>query len=243
MSRLADEDLKNLERFLVEYRVARDLGAQTRAALLKRSHRQVLAALQVWRLLQQSAESGTATISCVKLDPSSDVLGFIGEYFSDLVCVLACLIHGLYKPANTQLRSAIENLVRGLAGLTSLEAKETKLMYRLFELAGAQAVFVNGSAADLALLQQLYGEQCLYVHSATPAQRTGAHHVAAHMRQDTTQLKSVVAALTKVNQSALSVLVRAHKGLYIGGSSRVRDLLDEILPKDVRLFTLGASAN
>lgn len=239
MSRVADSDLNDLATFIDAYRVPSDLGAQARSLLLKRGHRHVLAALQIWERFSSDARSGSAFLHSVRLDASSDVFEYIGEYFSDLVCVLACAIHGLYKPANMQLRSSIESLVRGVAGLTSLESKETKSVYRLFELAAMQKPFRDSSATDFALLQQVYGEQCLYVHSATPDQRAGVHHVASHMRQDTNQLRQLIIAVEKVNRASLSILVRADKRLYTTCSPRVRDLLDEVLPKEVRLFALG----
>jgi hypothetical protein len=175
----------------------------------------------------------------VALLSATDAFGCVGEYFSDLVCVLGCAINGLYKPANTQLRSAVENIVRGLASLTSLEAGETKSVYRLFELASAQKPFQGDSSADLSLLKQIYGELCLHVHSATPTQRAGIHHLAAHMRHDTGKLKSLVSVTERTNRAVLSILVRADKKLYVSSSPKVQDLLDEILPKEVRLRALG----
>jgi hypothetical protein len=240
MSRVADADLRLLEDFLESYRVPVDLGAQARGLLLKRCHRQVLAALQIWSRFCVLAESGSSSVHPVPVDPSADTLSYIGEYFSDLVGVLGCLIHSLYKPANMLLRSAVESLVRGLAGITLLEAKETKSVYRLFELARDQQVFQGASVVDFSALQQIYGDLCLHVHSATPAQRAGAHHVSAHLRPDTTKMRDLVVTLERVNRAALGVLIRADKALYLTSGPKVQDLLDEILPKEVRLAALGA---
>ncbi len=243
MSRIADADLVNLHDFLQAYRIPTDLGAQQRWQLLKRCHRQVLVALQLWDRFSLSVKSGSGVAHGVPVDSSSDAFSHIGEYFSDLTCVLVCLLHGLYKPANMQLRCAIENFVRGFAGLTSLEAKETKNVYRLFEVAAIQKPFQDESLADFVSLQQIYGNLCSHVHSATPAQRAGVHHVSAHMKHDTVKMREVVVDLEKVNRAALSVMMRADKRLYTTANARVQDLMDELIPKDVRLEALGAKTS
>jgi hypothetical protein len=240
MSRVADVDYALLEDFLATYRVPVDLGAQVRGLLLKRCHRQLLAALQIWGRLSALAASGSFHVNAMPMDATEETFSYVGEYFSDLVGVMGCAVHSLYKPANMLLRSAVESFVRGLAGLTSLEAKETKSVYRLFELAAHQQVFQDASEVDFSALQQVYGQLCLHVHSATPAQRAGAHHVSAHMRHDTAKLKELVVTMERVNGAALSVLVRTERRLYTANSARVQDLLDEVLPKDVRLSALGA---
>jgi len=243
MSRVSDADLDQLDRFLAEYRVPPSLGAQARASLLKRVHRHVLAGLQVQACFLASARAGTSTISGTIVDPSSESVSHLNEGFADLVGVLGCLVHGLYKPSNMLLRGSVENFVRGLAGLSSLEARETKSVYRLFELAAKEPPFLAASVNDFLSLQQVYGDLCLHVHSATPDHRGGAHHLSVYMRQDTAKMRSVVLAVERASRAMLSILVRSDRRLYTGCSPRVRDLLDEVLPSGVRLVALGATSH
>lgn len=239
MTRVLDADYARLEAFLAAYRISEDLGAKPRSQLMRRCHKYVLASLQVRDQLESLVNKGGARINSVDLHAPDDAYEHLGEFFSDLVAALSCLVHGLYKPSGMQLRSAVESLVRGVAGVTSLEARETKSIYRLFEIASGEDPFRGDSVADFATLQQIYGDLCLYVHSGSKAHRAGVYHVALHMRQDTNKMRDVVARVERVCRAALSILVRIDGRLYTACPPRVRDLLDEVLPKDVRLKALG----
>lgn len=239
MSRVADADFGQLEAYLSAYRVQSDLGAKVRGALLERAHRHVLASLQVWSRLESLIAAGDAQLYGVPIPAGGIAKAHLGEAFSDLVAAFCCLLHGLYKPAGMQLRSSIESFVRGVAGVSSLEACETKSVYRLFDIASADSFFIGSGSIDFNRLQQNYGELCGYVHSGTDAHRTGAYQVAQHMRQDSTKMREIVKVLEVVNRAMLSLLVRADSRLYNSYSPRVRDLLDEVLPGEVRLKALG----
>lgn len=239
MTRITDEDLDRLRAFIGNYELRDDLGAQVRLTLLKRCHRQILGALQIWGKFKALSEQGNAKVHAAPILINSDYYECIGEYFSDLIGVLSCLIHGLYKPANMQLRSAIETFVRGVAGVTSLEARQTKNVYRLFEVASQEIPFIGESAPDFATLQQVYGDLCLFVHSATPAHRNGFLNVSVYMRPDTKKMRDLVLILERSNRAVLSIFIRSDKRLYSSCSPKVRDVLDDIIPKDVRLSALG----
>lgn len=239
MSRIADSDWLALNQYIDSYRIPPELGAQARSALLRRAHRHVLAALQVWDCIVRLGESGQGLALGASVERGSEALDFIGEYFSDLAGVMACMLHGLYKPANMQLRSAVESFVRGLSSIYSLEARSTTSVYRLFELAAAQPPFQGASAPDFATLNQVYGDLCLHVHSATLAHRAGVHYVSAHMKHDTSKMREIVVLLDRINRAALSILVRSNGALYTSSSARVRDVLDEVIPTPVRVHALG----
>ena len=239
MSRVADGDFEQLGAYLTAYRVQSDLGAKVRGALLERAHRHVLASLQVWARLDSLVSQGSAKFHDVSVPAGGVAKDHLGEAFSDLVAAFCCLLHGLYKPAGMQLRSSIESFVRGVAGVSSPEACETKSVYRLFDIASTDSFFLGSGSADFNRLQQNYGSLCSYVHSGTDAHRAGAYQIAQHMRQDSTKMRDIVKVLETVNRAMLGLLIRADSRLYNTCSHRVRDLLDEVLPADVRLKALG----
>jgi hypothetical protein len=241
VSRIAEHDFSNLEKYLAEYRVAPSLGANNRSVLFKRAHRQVLAALQIWSHLESLIASEEAAVAGIKIAAGSESQSLVCEYFSDLTGALACVCHGLYKPANILLRSGIENLVRGLASLSSLEARETTSVFRLFEIASSTTPFIGLCAPFFQTLQQVYGDLCSFVHSATPSHRSSVNNISSLSRHDTGKLKEFVNYLERINKSAVSILALTERRVYLDALPRVRDLLDDVLPTAVRLEVLGAN--
>lgn len=240
MTRIADADFRLLEEFVSNYKIPAGLGAQARSGLLKRAHRHVLSGLQVWQRVGNGMSAGSFRLSGFPVLMESEATGFLAEYFSDIVGSLSCALNGLYKPANILLRSSIENLVRGLAGVTSTEAIQTTSVYKLFEIAAAEPLLSGQSALHFRGLHQLYGDLCLFVHSGSAAHRDAAHELAQHLRQDTSKLRQYVGRLERVNRAGISLLVLANPLLYTSLHHRARDLLDDVLPSDIRLTALGA---
>lgn len=239
MTRVADADFLSLIDFLREYRTPDRLGAQVREALLKRVHKHLLASLLLWERLNELIAAGEARVASATV-PEGEISAYIGEFFSDLVGSLACASNGLYKPANFLLRSSVENLVRGVAGVTSVEARQTTVIHRLFELASNEAPFVGNASSHFIRLKQVYGDLCLFVHSASPAHRTASHELSSYFRQDTAKFRNYVLSVETISRCGLSILVLASHNLYNSLHHRSRDLLDEVLPSGVRLNALGA---
>jgi len=205
--------------------------------MLRRAYKHVLAAVQVWAKLDQMLKDERFRVGGLVPGPSESE--YFLEFFADIVGSFSSMVHGMYKPANILLRSAVENLVRGLAGVLSSEALQTKSVYRLFEIAQNEPAFTGVSATKIAELHVAYGELCLFAHSATSHHRSGSTHVAAYMRHDTARMREYLRFLERVNSLGLGLLVGCDRNLYLGCTGRVRDTLDDVLPTEVRLWVLG----
>lgn len=241
MLRVVQQDFARLQTYLQNYSLSPSLGARAREDLLKRVHKCSLAALQVWAVMETQAAGGTFALLRTKIASGSDQYAQLSESFSDLMSALFASLHGLYKPANMSLRSAIETFFRGAAGTTSNEASTTTSVYRLFELAEEQPLFTVGNGVHFSALHQLYSDLCLFTHSATPAHMARTFALANYPRHDTAQFKEVVRRSEQIVLHVLAVLVYGNHGLYLQVPPRAQDLLDEVLPAAVRLTALGAS--
>jgi hypothetical protein len=239
VNRFAQQDFDRLRLFLEQYRLEPDLGAKVREELAKRSHKQTLAALQVLATVQMMASKGDLSLKGTKVPVTGDSYPRLEEFFSDLVSSMFASLHGLYKPALMSLRSAIENFVRACAGLKSAEARATTSVYRLFEIAAKEPIFLGQSAPSFTQLHQQYGELCLYAHTSTVAHMTKSVAMANYPRQDTVALRGVVKRLEQTIPAALSVLTFSNRRLYLDVPARARDLLDEVLPLPAKTFALG----
>jgi hypothetical protein len=238
--RFVQQDFARLQAYLQAYSLSPGLGSKAREDLLKRAHKSSLAALQVWAVVETQATGGALMLLGARVASDSIQYALLSECFSDLTSALFASLHGLYKPANMSLRSAIETFVRGAAGITSEEAATTTSVFRLFDLAEAQPFFRAADSRHFAALRNLYADLCLFAHSATPAHMAKTFALANYPRHDTLQFKEVVKRAEQTAQNILSLMVYGNHDLYLRVPPRARDLLDEVLPSTVRLAALGA---
>jgi hypothetical protein len=239
MLRIVRDDFARLQEYLNGYSIPSNLGAKAREELLKRSHKCSLAALQIWAALEKQAANGTFGLGGINIPAESPQYQQITECFSDLMSALFSSLHGLYKPANMSLRSAIETFVRGAAGCTSKEALTTTSLYKLFSIAGKQDIFKIRGSTHFSALNNLYSDLCQFAHSATPAHMARTFALASYPRHDTAQFKEVVKRSEEICEHILSLLVAANHNLYLQVPPRAQDLLEEVIPAEVRLMALG----
>lgn len=240
MSRLLEKDFARLETFLSQYSMAEVLTSKTREQLVKRGHKFSLAALQVWASADQLAQAGQLKLKGVDLANDTPHFEQLAESFSDLISAFFAALHGLYKPSHMSLRSAIETFVRGLAGLNSGEAASTKNVYRLFEIANDGAVFQGAAKPHFDRLHQEYGALCGYTHSATPAHMIKNYAMSSFPKQDIEHLRVWVRHSEAVIKAMLAILIFADKNLYLRAKANAQDVYEETIPKEARLFALGA---
>ncbi len=242
MIRFVKQDYERLQAYLENYSLAADLGAKAREDLLKRVHRHSLAALQILAAMQRLAAADALHLSGQHVAANSLCFFRVAECFSDLISAFFASVHGLYKPAHMSLRSAIENIVRGLAGLSSEEAGATTSVYRLFELAALEDSFKGLGSIHFVKLHEQYGELCLFTHSATPAHMVRTFALANFPKHDTHQLRGFVRHFEFVATASLSLLVLENRDLYLQVPPLARELLDEVLPTPVKIRALGGKA-
>jgi hypothetical protein len=164
----------------------------------------------------------------------------LAESFSDLTSAHFAALHGLYKPAHMSLRSAIETFVRSLSGIESTAAASTTSVYRLFELAKKCEVFGGRAALHFAIIHGQYAELCDHVHSAKPANLVKNYAMSNFPKQDIDSLRAWVRHTEMTVKAMLATLVFANKSLYLKAAPMVQDVYEEVIPKDARLFAMGA---
>lgn len=239
MIRFVKQDFDRLSSYIDDYSISSDLGAKVRHELLKRLHKNSLAALQVWAIFENYSLNEKLIISNKNIKNDSLEFAMIGECFSDLLSALQACIHGLYKPAHMSLRSGVETFVRGLAGISSEEAKSTTSVYRLFEISADELIFKGKSKEHFNKLNAQYGELCLFTHSATPAHMVKNFALANFPKHDTNQMRSFVRYFETIINSILSILIISNRDLYLKIPPVAREVLDEIISSPVKLHALG----
>lgn len=240
MSRLLDKDFSRLESFLNQYSLAEVLASKTREQLVRRGHKFSLAALQIWATVDQLAQAEKLIIMGVNLSSNTSHFHQLAESFSDLTSAYFAALHGLSKPAHMSLRSAIETFVRGLTGLNSAEAASTKNVYRLFEIASNADAFQGAAKPHFDRIHQEYVELCGYTHSATPAHMVKNYAMSNFPKQDIESLRVWVRHCETVIKGILAILIFADKTLYLRAGLGAEDVYEETIPKEARLFALGA---
>jgi hypothetical protein len=240
MARLIDKDFSRLATFLNQYSLADVLTSRVREQLVKRGHKYSLAALQIWAAAEQSAQTGKFKIMGTPLQVGSPHFDQLAESFSDLTSAYFAALHGLYKPAHMSLRSGIETFIRGLTGLNSSEAASTKNVYRLFEIASNSNVFQLDAKVHFDRIHQEYVELCGYTHSATTAHMVKNYAMSSFPKQDIENLRIWVRHCEAVIKAMLAILVFADRSLYLSATPNAQDVYEETVPKEARLFALGA---
>lgn len=243
MARLIDLDFSRLELFLNAYTLSDVLKSKVREQLIKRGHKYCLSALQMWAMTERLAGVGELHLNGIALNSTSPQLDQVAESFSDLTSALFAALHGLYKPAHVSLRSAIETFVRGMAGLDSPEAASTKSVFKLFELARGCDAFSNAAAPHFEVLHQQYIQLCSFTHSATPAHMVKNHAMSNFPKQDIESLRNWVRHNELTIRAMLSVLIFSNRSLYLKSTPQVQDVYEDTIPKEVRLFALGAPSH
>ncbi|WP_146095720.1 hypothetical protein [Xanthomonas arboricola] len=237
MIRFVKDDYIRLVEYISSYSMA-EPSAESDASI-KKIHRACLAALQVWSVVSGKIAGDGVIIGSGYLNDDLPGSAWIGEFFSDLVSSAFSSFHGLYKPAHMTLRSSIEVLLRACAGVASEEALATTSIFRLFDICRGGAAFAGLAAKHLDKLHACYSDLCKFTHTATQAHMAKTYAFANYPSTNPAQLNVFSEKFYAVIVSGLSVLVINDKSLYLNVPPRARDLLEMILPADVRLSALG----
>lgn len=243
MARLIDQDFGRLAAFLNQYTLSETLKSKSREQLIRRGHKHCLAALQWWAIADQLAINEGFLIKDVRVNPATPQLDQLSESFSDVTSSFFAALHGLYKPAHMSLRSAVETFTRGIAGLYSVEATNTTNVYRMFELARDCDAFSNLAKPHFDSLHQQYIQLCGFTHTAMPVHMIKNHAMSNFPKQDIEHLREWVRHFEATIRAILSILLFSNRGLYLMASPQAQDVYEEVVPKEVRLFALGAPSN
>jgi hypothetical protein len=240
MARLIDQDFARLQIYLNEYSLADTLNSKAREQLIKRAHKNCLASLQLWAIAEHLISTRSFFILGTKVKPESVHIDLFSECFSDITSSFFSSLHGLYKPANMSLRSAIETFVRSIAGLYSKEAETTTSVYTLFELAKSCKPFLGASQTSFDVLHQQYILLCDHTHSATSAHMIQNHAMSNFPKQDINKLKTWVRHYELTINAILSICIFANPKLFLNAPPKAQDIYEAVIAKGPRLYALGS---
>lgn len=239
MARLIDKDFSRLELFIEQYSISDLLKSKTREQLFKRGHKYSFAAAQIWAEVEKQARNGILELRGTSVAINTENYDQLAESFSDIISAYFSALHGIYKPANMSLRSAIETFTRGLAGISSIEAANTTSVYRLFELAKNCKPFEDIAALHFNAIHQEYAALCGFTHTSTSAHMIKNYAISNFPKQDIENLRIWTIHCERIIKSMLAILVISNKSLYLLASPGAQDVYEETVPKDARLFALG----
>lgn len=102
-----------------------------------------------------------------KLFPSASILEYYAEVGSDLILSLFCWANGAYKPAEFQLRSAIENFLKASLQSIKDDIILCKNVSDIMDFASTSTFFNNPICkSDFEILRNKYSILCAFVHSS-----------------------------------------------------------------------------
>ena len=116
MARNTSKDFDLVMKFADDYRIPRLDVPTSREAELRRMHRSVLGALQLWAEFDVAAKGGGLVVGGATLVVGDGAYLQLAESMSDLTSAFGGVLHGFVKPASMSLRSSIETFVRGASG-------------------------------------------------------------------------------------------------------------------------------
>ncbi|MBO9429681.1 hypothetical protein [Sulfitobacter sp. R18_1] len=148
-----DEGLQELKRFIetakLDASALRDIDAETKVL-----YRKFYALLVFDHLLQGSLSDA------IQKNYARETVSDLSHGF-----FLTCI--GLYKPARTSARSAIENLIRFLLLHRGVDAMSITAVYALFEEANRTFLADEEQFKRIGRLRSVYSELCKTVHSSS----------------------------------------------------------------------------
>lgn len=164
MTRETITDFQKLQTFVCEYSLSRLGETPSYIRELKRIHK-VYFSLLSWHCEFILATNEIIYNTCPIGDSCKER---INETISDIGSSIFCWINGAYKPSKMLLRSAIENICKGLASLDDSTILTEQNLYKVFERAKVLHVFVHESACKQLFdsLHADYGMLCSDVHTA-----------------------------------------------------------------------------
>ena len=135
MSRVIYSDFERMETFLKNYSLEKLTEDDDFKRELKLLHR------KLYSFMVFNSELISQNKARKKLHNITTT--YIKEAVSDIVLALFCWVHGAYKPANLQLRSSIENFLKGILYESIPTIVEEKRVYLIFNLAKENTIFNN----------------------------------------------------------------------------------------------------
>jgi hypothetical protein len=232
VSRRVRSDFGGLKVFVEKYSVAAHAADDKFLALLSRLHKRYYA------ILVFLAELGAAQkrIRSKNTREKARVTGlYLREFISDLAGALFDWVHGAYKPSRLSLRSAIENLLKGLCFSTRPEIIKQKNVYEVFNSAAQTPLLAAGPGRQLfARLRYLYSILCVDAHGGNITNMPQISALGYFPRFDAVRAEQLAKIYSDLARDALCLLCLSRSSLLTKMHYENVDIVTSILPNAVK---------
>ncbi len=137
------------------------------------------------------------------------------------------------------LRSSIENYLRFSSGAFDKTGITTTSIYELFDIARKTDPFYGNREIYLDRLRSSYVELCKFSHSASLAHMAGIHALAHFPAFDTRAFQGWLAFAKKCMSAMATVTFIGQPSLYLNAHFKAQELIDLLIPTNVRLSLLN----
>lgn len=136
----------------------------------------------------------------------SEILNYYGESGSDLILALFCWSNGAYKPAEFQLRSAIENFIKASLYDEWHDVLQCTSVFEIMNTAFSSNFFGSTICQTaLAQIRNSYANLCAFVHSS-PDKLTGQRSLIVLPQYDAGNSNEFTQNFQAVVNSMLTIL-------------------------------------
>ena len=160
MKTLTFDPFDEFQQFLADLSFDNLLANEPYLAASKKLHKRILALLILEHQFDRELSHSKSELSIASIS-------YLHEFRSDLLSSLLVFQLGLYKASMMTARSALENLLRVIAGAQEIEFRTCISVSDLIESVKKSPLRLEKSTFDSALKNLLvkYGEYCNFVHS------------------------------------------------------------------------------
>lgn len=243
MVRAIDSDFESLKSFLEGYSL-REIGYNPeQVSIVKAAHKSYLPFLQFWAISSDEATKNHFSIFSQPISVETPEFSYLREAVSDVGSGLFCCLHGAYKPGHMALRSSIENYLRFSTGAFDKTGLTTTSIYELFDIAKKTEPFSGDRAIYLERLRGSYVELCKFSHSASLAHMAGIHALAHFPAFDAGAFQGWLTFAKKCMSAMATVTFIGQPSLYLNAHFKAQELIDLLIPGNVRLILLSGKSS
>lgn len=241
MVRSVDSDFSGFLNFVETYDLAVVTSDAKRRTALRSAHKIYLASLHLWSRCNHMAEHGAFELHARKVTTGEFQMLQFKESIADLGSGLLCAVHGLYKQAQTCLRSSIENFVRFSTGVFDENAAATTSVFDLFASARTAPMYAS-DVKPLNKLHSIYGDLCKFVHSSTLDQMTGNHALETFPVYSEVEFQAWLSSTRAVVKEYYTALIFTNRAIYLRAHFRTQEVFDLVISAKQRSDLLGRGA-
>ena len=226
MSRTVENDFRNLEKYIENYRLS-DLVVESRySKVLKKNHKSILILLTLWSNICLIESNKKLIIESVHITQTSITFQLLREAVSDILSAFFCSLNGAYKPASMSLRSGIENVIRAITAIEEPKATKLTSVYELFNLSKNAVIFSLPRKKFLSDLHSVYKDLCKFTHTASVEHMTSVNSLEHFPIFCEKQFSNCEKQVSKVIKDCVSLILLIAPEIYQNSHYKSREVFD-----------------